>query len=543
MDEANHPMHHVWTVLELVHCIFAYLQPEDLVSMACTARAFRLPALSHVWDEVDDDGISALLQIATDSGELMHVRWSRLEEYAGLIKRAILNSLPKRAREKLNRVLAMRPRRHQPMLPQLQSLHSHPTEPTDLLCTLHFMHEKLERFHLYLPMPADLFENPSGTEWHEPIQAALFRIETELPNLKHLKLIPPSTDLGLISKSFFSNFTQLATYIGNYDALTVDGILGLAQLSTLRVLDFTISLDTSLRSSFVDIRNDLDVPGFSTLEDLQLVQNIDVTLGILEIIQGPLRNLHCTIPQRMSTEDLQQLVKAIASFHATLTSLDISLFDVIPVDTDSGKWQDLVELLRCQKLTYLGVVYDMPGRLFEFTDADLFTIASKLPDLRELWICWTPRPEVKADEEDMGGGLLDESAVTLWGLAQMLQQHPMLDRIHLTSINTSDIHRAASTIEKVTRNVTISAQSMLVSSPSTVALFLDGWLPHCHLRLMEPGDNDDWDVQTSDNSRQVTLIMALVELLRCHAHLATSSIDFRDLKIPEAAMNLGTLLE
>ncbi|KZT60807.1 hypothetical protein CALCODRAFT_553506 [Calocera cornea HHB12733] len=541
MSDNNGHVHRIWHVPESVRHILSYSKAKDLVSLACTAQVFRLPALAQVWNEVDDDGILALLQIVTDSDKVMQVRWSHFEDYARLVDRLALRSFTKRTRDKLNRVVAMRPRQDRPILPQLTSLHSHPTDPRDLLCILYFMHKDLVEFHLDLPMTSEQFDTLSGNDWQEPLEAVLFRVETELPHLKRLKLILPSTDLGLISKGFFSKFAELDTFIGNEEALADDGLLELARLQSLRKLAIAASVGSSTEPSVVDLRSTPGAPCFPILEDLELAQNIDVTLGILDTMKGPLRRFNCSVAQPMSFEEAHRLVKAIASFHQTLRRLDLSM-EVVPVDSAAGKWQDLAELLDCHKLVYLGLVYHVSGRLFEFTDADLLSIASNLPELHELWVCWTPRPELKTDDEEVGGGLLDESAITLWGLARLLQQYPKLDRIHLTSINTADIHNSASAIEKVSRKIEISAQSMIISSPSNVAMFLEGWLPNCHLKLLEPGDDADWNVQASDNNQQLVLIMSLVELLRCHRHLVDTPMAFKDLDIPDCAKSIWTLL-
>ncbi|KZP00269.1 hypothetical protein CALVIDRAFT_533914 [Calocera viscosa TUFC12733] len=106
-----------------------------------------------------------------------------------------------------------------------------------------------------------------------------------------------------------------------------------------------------------------------------------------------------------------------------------------------------------------------------------------------------------------------------------------------------DLTRAPSTIIPDMRNIKISANSMSISSPFQVALFLSSWVPNGSLELSRPEDpKKARELESSEAGRQVTFIAGVLKTIACH-HELVKNATFEQFKTPKVVKDLGALIK
>jgi len=292
-----------------------------------------------------------------------------------------------------------------------------------------------------------------------------------------------------------------------------------------------------------DLQHRLTAAPFAALQDLRLAQNASVTAAIVTVITGPLQYLACSIYSAIRIEEVRHLVKTIATVHATLKTVKLYLLDVgpaDPADNKIGRWQHLAPLLQCRHLMSMSIRYRQSISAFDFTDADLLSIATKLPCLRHLCLRWEKKTR---PGRDLICGLLDERAVTLSGLIMALHHQPRLNHIHLTSVNSDDIQCASGAIVAVTRSVRISADSFCMPSPFIMVLFLSRWLPNCKIAPEAEDDDTTSFLPEHEDARNIIIIMSMLEFIRCYNRLVDCPESFEELRTPEVMKTLERIMQ
>ncbi|KZT60811.1 hypothetical protein CALCODRAFT_506668 [Calocera cornea HHB12733] len=355
-------------------------------------------------------------------------------------------------------------------------------------------------------------------------------------NLKHLRYLPPSDEPQPPPIDFLSHLAQLSTFIGDIDTFTIEGIQALAHKPMLKKMHFITYCDNDMVLNFKSEQSYLNAGAFGVLEDLRLDHTARIINALLSVVTGPLRTLTCTIESSTSPKEVQQLATVVSRFRLTLRELCLNLYDVLPREKNFGSWKDLAKLARCNKVERLAIVYQLPGHTFQFSDEDLLGVAQSYNQLRHLSIGWMPKtPLAEGQSNDAVGGLEDEKSLTVLGLVPLLQACSKLQYIHLTSINAEDVRgHPPSEIVVIERAVHITTQSMEILFPFKVALFLSSWLLDGYLDLSEPDDEEATQaLRSSDNGRQITFIMVIMESFRCHRRMVEQCIPFDHLETPE----------